>query len=72
MKSRQNDRRKPAPRLSDALVSRALNAAAQDAVEEHQRAGLPLAVWQDGKVVLVAADQIKPRRNGTKSRRRKP
>jgi hypothetical protein len=51
---------------------RALNEAAQDAVELHRRAGLPLAVWRDGKVALVSADEVAPKRPGSKSRRRKP
>ncbi len=59
-------------RLTDALVSKALNEAAQDAVELHRRAGLPLAVWQDGKVALVPADEITPRRPTLKPRRRRP
>ena len=69
--------KKPRPamatrRLTDALVSKALNEAAQDAVELHRRAGLPLAVWQDGKVALVPAEEVAPRRPAPKPRRRKP
>jgi hypothetical protein len=58
-------------RLSDASVTRALNAAAQDAVEAHRRAGIPTVDWQDGRVVLVPAEEIGVRRKPKKSRVRK-
>jgi hypothetical protein len=61
----------PRRRPSVALIAQALNEAVQDAVDVHKQAGLPLAVWQDGKVALVPADKIKSRRNGPKSGRRK-
>jgi len=70
MKSKKNGRRKHR-RPSLALVSKALNAAVKDAVELHRQAGLPLAVWQDGKVVLVPADDVAVGRRSAKSRRRK-
>ena len=60
------------PRLTDASISQALNEAAQDAVEVHRRAGLPLVVWENGKVVLVPADESESKRTSAKSRRRKP
>jgi hypothetical protein len=59
-------------RPTRALISQALRAAAQDAVELHRRAGLPLAVWRDGQVALVPADKIFPKPNGRPPRRRKP
>lgn len=31
----------------------AMKEAVEDVVKEHRRLGLPLAVWQDGKVVMV-------------------
>ena len=62
----------PLRRLTDALVTKALNEAAQDAVELHRRAGLPLAVWQNGKVALVSADSVAPARHCTKPRRPNP
>jgi hypothetical protein len=59
-------------RPSYALVSKALNAAIDDAVEQHRRTGLPLAVWRDGKVVWISAEEFAASRNGKKpSRRRK-
>ncbi len=70
MKPARNSQKPRRP--SRALVSAALRAAANDAVELHRRAGLPLAVWQDGKVALVSADEIAPRRPAPKPRPRKP
>lgn len=60
-----------ARRLSDAEVCRALNKAAQDAVEIHRQAGVPLVVWRDGKVALVPAEQVAVKRNASRSRRPK-
>jgi len=37
-------------------VGDALKKAVSDAVEEHRRSCVPLAVWQDGKVVLVTPE----------------
>ena len=53
------------------LISRALNEAVRDAVELHRQTGIPLAVWKDGKVAFVAADDVPSKRKRTKSRRRK-
>lgn len=38
-------------------VGVALRLAVADAIEEHRRSGHPLAVWQDGRVVLLPPDQ---------------
>ena len=54
-----------------ALVSQALNEAARDAVNMHKESGLPMVDWQDGKVVLVSAEEVEIRLNAKKSRRRK-
>jgi len=40
-------------------------------VEVHKHAGLPMVDWQDGKVVLVSAEEVEARLNSKKSRRRK-
>ena len=37
------------------LVDRAVEAAAHDALVSHKRAGVPVVVWRDGKVVTVSA-----------------
>lgn len=65
-------------RLSEAAIIRALNAAAQDAVETHRRAGLPMVHWQDGKVVMVPVEQLpavgkhRKSKSRRKSKRRRP
>ena len=52
-------------------ITRALNAAAQDAVETHRRAGLPLAVWRNGQVELIPPELADPQPTKRKPRRRK-
>jgi len=46
----------------DRFDPQALEATARQAVEDallnHKRAGVPIVVWKDGKVVIVPADQI--------------
>jgi hypothetical protein len=39
-------------------IDRALAAAAREAVRKHKQAGLPLAVWRDGKAVWVMPDDL--------------
>ncbi len=39
----------------------ALKEAVAEAIADHKRNGDPIVVWQDGKVVKVAADQIEIR-----------
>lgn len=58
-------------RPTTALVCQALNEAARDAVELHKRSGLPMVYSQDGKVVLVPAEEVEAALNAKKSRRRK-
>jgi hypothetical protein len=36
----------------------ALKRAVAEAIAEHKRAGHPIAIWRDGKVVRIPADQI--------------
>jgi hypothetical protein len=36
----------------------AMQAAFQNAVEEHLRDGLPMYVWREGKVVAVPAEEL--------------
>jgi uncharacterized protein YacL (UPF0231 family) len=40
------------------LIDRALRAAIRDTLREHKRLGHEIAVWRDGKVVILPADQI--------------
>jgi hypothetical protein len=58
-------------RPSLALITRALNQAVHDAVELHRQAGIPMAVWKNGKVAFVPADDVVTKRKGAKSRRGK-
>lgn len=37
-----------------------VEAAIAQALERHRRLGQAIAVWQDGKVVILEADQIPP------------
>ncbi len=67
-------RKTPANKTS---LTRKANAAMRDAVakvvEEHRRDGRPLAVWQDGKAVLVPAGTpavVRERPSNYKTRRR--
>jgi hypothetical protein len=39
-------------------AEQALCEAVQEVVENHRRAGLPLAVWRDGRVVFLPPDQV--------------
>ncbi len=42
----------------DALVGTALQTAARQAIREHREEGLPLAMWRDGEVVWVPAEEL--------------
>jgi hypothetical protein len=53
------------------LVTKALDEAARDAVNVHKQSGLPMVDWQDGKVVLVSAEEVEMAQNAKKTRRRK-
>ena len=39
-------------------AERALREAVANAITEHKRAGVPITIWQDGKVVQIPPDQI--------------
>lgn len=39
----------------------ALQKAVADAIAEHRRNGVPIAIWRNGKVVRIPADQIEVR-----------
>ncbi len=43
------------------LIDRALAAAARDAIRRHKQAGVPMAVWRNGKTVLVDAAKLEPK-----------
>jgi hypothetical protein len=42
-------------------LDRALAAAGRDAIRRHKQAGVPLAIWRDGKTVWVDAAQLEPK-----------
>jgi hypothetical protein len=41
----------------DSLIVEALNEAIRQAILAHQRAGLPLAIWEDGQTVWITAEE---------------
>jgi len=51
-------KKKPAEVPLEKLAEQALKKAVAEAIAEHKRAGHPIAVWRDGKVVHIPADQI--------------
>ena len=51
-------------RTSSLLAYRAeeaLRKAVAEAIAEHRRNGVPIAIWREGKVVRIPADQIEIR-----------
>ena len=40
------------------VIEQAMQEAVNDAIVLHQRLGLPMVEWQEGKIVLVPADQL--------------
>jgi hypothetical protein len=43
------------------LAEEALKKAVAEALAEHRRNGVPIAIWRNGKVVRIASDQIEVR-----------
>jgi hypothetical protein len=52
--------KRPLPLLAY-RAEEALRKAVAEAMAEHRRNGVPIAVWRNGKVVRVSADQIEVR-----------
>ncbi len=51
----------PSDRVNDVpRMLRAVNRAIRKAVEMHRRAGNPIAIWEDGRVVWIPAEEIPP------------
>ena len=42
----------------DKKIDIGIKAAVAEAIENHRRAGQSIAVWRDGQVVILTADQI--------------
>lgn len=40
------------------LIDQAMRTAARDALLAHRRAGQPMVIWRDGRIVLVPPDQF--------------
>ena len=43
---------------SDERLTRLITKAVRDAVLDHKRAGNPIAVWRDGRVVIIPPEEI--------------
>lgn len=57
--TRENTALTPAERVRDLQrIERALRAAVRDALLRHKRDGDPVAVWRDGRVVWIQAEDI--------------
>jgi hypothetical protein len=54
-------KRKRTPSLLAYKAEEALQKAVAEAIAEHQRNGVPIAIWRNGKVVRIPADQIEVR-----------
>jgi hypothetical protein len=49
------------PKLLAYQAEEALQKAVAEAIAEHHRNGVPIAIWRNGKVVRIPADQIEVR-----------
>ena len=54
-------KRERTPPLLAYRAEEALRKAVAEAIAEHQRKGIPIAIWRNGKVVRISADQIEVR-----------
>ena len=54
-------KRKRTPSLLAYRAEEALQKAVAEAIAEHRRKGIPIAIWRNGKVVRIPADQIEVR-----------
>lgn len=54
-----DDHRPPSERINDRpLILEALREAVREALQRHKKAGNPVAVWQDGRVVWIQPEDI--------------
>ncbi|HOW73921.1 MAG TPA: hypothetical protein PKY77_25235 [Phycisphaerae bacterium] len=51
------------------LIDRALAAGVREAIRRHKQAGVPMAIWRNGKTVWVDAATLEPK---PRNRRSKP
>jgi len=54
-------KRKRMPFLLAYKAEEALRKAVAEAIAEHRRNGVPIAIWRNGKVVRILAEQIEVR-----------
>jgi len=54
-------KRKRTPFLLAYKAEEAFRRAVAEAIAEHRRNGVPIAIWRNGKVVRIPADQIEVR-----------
>ena len=54
-------KRKRTPSMLAYKAEEALRKAVAEAIAEHHRNGVPIAIWRNGKVVRIPADQIEVR-----------
>jgi len=54
-------KRKKTSALLAYKAEEAIRKAVAEAIAEHQRNGVPIAIWRNGKVVRIPADQIEVR-----------
>ena len=54
-------KRKGTPFLLAYKAEEALRKAVAEAIAEHRRNGVPIAIWRNGKVVRIPAEQIEVR-----------
>jgi len=52
---------KKSPSLWVHQAHEAFRRAVAEAIAEHRRNGIPIAIWRDGKVVRIPSDQIEVR-----------
>ena len=52
------------------LIDRAIAAGAREAVRRHKQAGVPMAIWRNGKTVWVDAATLEPKPRNRRSKRR--
>ncbi len=52
--------KRPSPLLAY-RAEEALREAVAEAIAEHRRNGVPIAIWRNGKVVRIPADEIEVR-----------
>jgi hypothetical protein len=58
--------------LDGRLIDRAIELGVRDAIIEHQRAGVPVVVWENGRSVFKSASDVLAELDGKRNRRKRP